>query len=170
LKAVETSTEETKDASQTKLVEAKLRAELLHARAERDEAHQNSLVAKRSLELLSNDVTALKTERTQLKNDKLRLDRERRSAQSLAESLSRSSNRDPDVDYYKRKSVELETHLQGMTSRLMEKNREINELRNHRDRNLSQNRLAALKAIGGGTGGTTRIDSGSNSKKSRYSY
>jgi hypothetical protein len=44
--------------------------------------------------------------------------------------------------------TELNTHLQGMSAIVAEKNREISELRRDRDRHLSQNRLAALKATG----------------------
>eukprot|EP00532_Pseudo-nitzschia_australis_P018371 CAMPEP_0168311568 /NCGR_PEP_ID=MMETSP0142_2-20121227/67433_1 /TAXON_ID=44445 /ORGANISM="Pseudo-nitzschia australis, Strain 10249 10 AB" /LENGTH=428 /DNA_ID=CAMNT_0008264475 /DNA_START=139 /DNA_END=1425 /DNA_ORIENTATION=- len=158
LKAVDRSTEETKDSSQTKLVEAKLRAELLQARKERDVSHHDSIVAQRSLELTTAEADAFKQEKTRLKHENSRLEREARSARSLAESLSRSSFGSSDsgngngnsnnTDYYKRKAQELEIHLQGMTARLVEKNQELLELRHSRDRNLSQNRLEALRASG----------------------
>jgi uncharacterized protein involved in exopolysaccharide biosynthesis len=125
----------------------------------------------------------LKKERTQLKNDKVRLERERRSAQSLVDNyaaadVTSENNNSSDVEYYKRKAIELETHLQGMTARLGEKNREIHELRRDRDRNLSQNRLAALKAStsmggsGSGSGGGSSGGGGGgrNNKKSRHSF
>lgn len=67
---------------------------------------------------------------------------------------------------------ELQTHLQGMSSVLTEKNREIAELRKDRDRHLSQNRLAALKAatIGYVDADTTSSDVGKVGKKKRHSY
>ncbi|OEU12832.1 hypothetical protein FRACYDRAFT_244105 [Fragilariopsis cylindrus CCMP1102] len=176
LKAVGTSNEETKDMSQSKLIEAKLRADLLHTRSECLEVTEEKLIANRSLELVTIDLSNLKKERTQLRNDKVRLERERRSAQSLVDNYAAAdanstNNNSSDVEYYKRKAIELETHLQGMTARLGEKNREIQELRRDRDRNLSQNRLAALKAStstsmngGGGKSG------GRNNKKSRHSF
>jgi hypothetical protein len=176
LKAVGTSNEETKDISQSKLIEAKLRADLLHTRSECLEVTEEKLIAYRSLELITIDLSNLKKERIQLKNDKIRLERERRSAQSLVDNYAAAAdvrnsekNNSSDVEYYKRKAVELETHLQGMTARLGEKNREIHELRRDRDRNLSQNRLAALKASAmGGSGGNG--NGGGNNKKSRHSY
>lgn len=155
LKAVDRSAEETKDSSQAKLVEAKLRAELLQARKERDAAHHESLVAQRSLELLKGDAEALKKEKIRLQHENLRLEREARSARSLVEALGSTSDRRDNgastapgetVDYYKRKARDLETHLQGMTARLAEKNQELRELRHCRDRNRSQNRLEALRA------------------------
>jgi polyhydroxyalkanoate synthesis regulator phasin len=155
LKAVGESAEHTKDVSQTKLVEAKMRADLLHVISERDAAHKDSMVAQRRVELLSNDVANLKTEKTKLQHDKLRLEREVRSARALADGLSSSllssnnsgnhHHRD-DLDYYKGKAKELETHLQGMTARMAEKNKEIQELRRCNDRNWSQQRLQTLKA------------------------
>ena len=174
-----TSNEETKDMSQSKLMEAKLRADLLHTRSECLEVTEEKLIANRSLELVTIDLSNLKKERTQLRNDKVRLERERRSAQSLVDNYAAAdtnstNNNSSDVEYYKRKAIELETHLQGMTARLGEKNREIQELRRDRDRNLSQNRLAALKAststsMNGG-GGKSGSNGGRNNKKSRHSF
>lgn len=68
--------------------------------------------------------------------------------------------------------AELQTHLQGMSSVLTEKNREIAELRKDRDRHLSQNRLAALKAakIGNGDDGDTESSSAAAGKKKRYTF
>mmetsp|Transcript_847 Transcript_847/g.995 ORF Transcript_847/g.995 Transcript_847/m.995 type:complete len:173 (-) Transcript_847:229-747(-) len=171
-----------KDLSQTKLVEAKLRGDLLHTRMERDEVLEEKLILNRTLELSTLDVQNLKQERAHSKNEKLRSERERRQLQALVDTFSASasthnSNQSSDLEYYKRKSVELETHLQGMTARLLEKNREIHDLRRDRDRNVSQNRLAALKAMSNTTtnSNTTTTTNGSKGngsshKKSRYSY
>jgi hypothetical protein len=59
-----------------------------------------------------------------------------------------------------------------MTSVLTEKNREIAELRKDRDRHLSQNRLAALKAanIGYSDGDAEATLSVKVAKKKRHSY
>ena len=59
-----------------------------------------------------------------------------------------------------------------MSSVLTEKNREIAELRKDRDRHLSQNRLAALKAatIGFVDTGSTSSDVSKTGKKKRHSY
>ncbi|VEU36418.1 unnamed protein product [Pseudo-nitzschia multistriata] len=153
LKAVDRSTEEAKDSSQAKLVEAKLRADLLQTRKERDDLHHESMVSKRSLELVTNEANSLKQEKSRLQKENIRLEREARSARVLAESLSRSKNAnlnngndEHNAEFYKRKTRDLETHLQGMTARLAEKNQELMELRHCRDRNLSQNRLEALRA------------------------
>ena len=177
LKAVGESAEDTKDASQTKLVEAKMRADLLHAISERDAAHKDSMVAQRRVELLSNDVSNLKTEKTKLQHDKLRLEREVRSARALADGLSSSlllssssngngGNHMDDLDYYKGKTKELETHLQGMNACLAEKNREIQELRRCNDRNWSQQRLETLKAAQEPSTSTSRVVR----KHPRHSY
>jgi hypothetical protein len=177
LKAVGASAEVTKDASQTKLVEAKMRADLLHAISERDAAHKDSMVAQRRVELLSNDIRTLRTEKTKLQHDKLRLEREVCSARALADGLSSSlllsssnnngnSNHRDDLDYYKGKTKELETHLQGMNARLAEKNKEIQELRRCNDRNWSQQRLETLKAAQEPSTSTNR----SVRKHPRHSY
>ena len=153
LKAVTESAEATKDESQTKLLEAKMRADLLHAISERDASQKDCWIAQRSVNLLRGDVENLKTERTKLQHDKLRLEREVRSARALADQLSNSllgsdSHHRDDLDYYKGKSKELELHLQGMTARLAEKNQEIQELRRYNNRNLSQQKLESLRESG----------------------
>ena len=129
-----------------------MRADLLHAISERDAAQQDSLVSQRSRDLLSGDVENLKKEKTKLQHDKLRLEREVRSARALADQLSSSllgsDHHKDDLDYYKGKAKELEIHLQGMTSRLAEKNQEIQELRRYNNRNLSQQKLETLRAAG----------------------
>lgn len=152
LKAVDGVTEDTKDSSQAKLVEAKLRAQLLQARRERDASSQIALLAEHSLELLTAEADALKVEKNRLKHENFRLEREALSSRSLAESLSKttegitgSSSSGENADFYKRKVKDLQNHLQGMQARLLEKNQEIRELKHCRDRNLSQNRLEDLK-------------------------
>jgi hypothetical protein len=152
LKAVGTSAEETKDASQSKLLEAKMRADLLHVISERDAAKKISMVAQRSVDLLEGNVENLKKEKAKLQHDKLRLEREVRAARALADGLSssllKSDHHQDDLEYYKRRSSDLEAHIQGMTALMAEKNQELQELRRCRNRNLSQQRLEALRAAG----------------------
>jgi hypothetical protein len=60
-----------------------------------------------------------------------------------------------------------------MSSVLTEKNREIADLRKDRDRHLSQNRLASLKAAAIGymdASDTTPSDRNKTGKKKRHSY
>ena len=127
-----------------------MRADLLHAIAERDASQKDCLMAQRSADLLQNDVQNLKADRTKLQHDKLRLEREVRSARALADQLSSSllgsdAHHKDDLDYYKGKTKELEIHLQGMTAKLAEKNHEILELRRCHNRNLSQQKLESLR-------------------------
>jgi hypothetical protein len=42
--------------------------------------------------------------------------------------------------------TELNTHVQGMSAILMEKNRQMEEMRRQMERNMSQNRLANIRA------------------------
>lgn len=169
LKSVNSSAEAAKDKSQTTLLEAKMRADLLHAISERDVAQKDSLSAQRSCDLLSGDVENLKNDKTKLQHDKLRLEREVRSARALADQLSSSllgsDHHKEDLDYYKGKSKELEIHLQGMTARLAEKNQEIQELRRCNNRNLSQQRLEALRATVAPLRAAGESSTGSNSAK-----
>lgn len=161
LKAVTDSAEKTNEASQWKLVEAKMREDLLKAIFERDTAKKDLLVSRRSYDRLGEEVENLKKDRIKLQHDKIRLEREVRAARALAEQLSSSQlehgHHKNDLDYYKSKSKEQEIYIQEMSARLDEKNREIIELRRFNNRNLSLQRLDALK------------DGGSSSKRLRKS-
>ena len=168
LKSVEGSTEEARDSSQNKLVEARTRADLLQLRSERDSSRKDAMVAERAVALLTSEVTGLKKDRTKLQHDKLRLEREVRSARSFASGLSTKllgAGNQGDLEYYKGKLRELEAHLQGMEASMAEKNKELVELRRCRDRNWSQNRLEAWKAKA-----TVEGAVGPNPKKARHMY
>ena len=143
--------EDTKDESQSKLLEAKMRADLLRVVSERDASQKESMVAKRSVQLLQTTVEHTKKDVAKLRNDKALLERELRQARSMADSLSKSllSTKEgstlEDLDFYKQKSNELEARLRGMTACLAEKNQEIAELRRCNNRNVSQQRLQSLR-------------------------
>jgi uncharacterized membrane protein YgaE (UPF0421/DUF939 family) len=68
--------------------------------------------------------------------------------------------------------TELEIYVKSSQSVIMQKNREIAELRKDRDRQLSQNRLAQLKAAVVATATATDMDENDHNqrKKSRHSY
>jgi chromosome segregation ATPase len=101
LKAVETSNEGARDAAQAKLVEAKMRADLLHCTSEKNDALSRLEEVQRRVELLEDDVRNLKDKSTKLQSDKVQLERDYRSAQAMIDSLHGSLNMD--VEYYKRK-------------------------------------------------------------------
>lgn len=153
LKTVTDSAEQTNEKTQWKLVEAKMRDDLLKAIFERDDAKKELQVANRSYDRRGEDIEKLKKNKNKLQHDKIRLEREVRAARALAEQLSSSQlggsgHHKNDLDYYKGKSKQQEIQLQGMTARLAEKNQEIMELRRFSNRNLSQQRLDALKSAG----------------------
>jgi hypothetical protein len=68
--------------------------------------------------------------------------------------------------------TELEIYIKSSQSVVMQKNREIAELRKDRDRQLSQNRLAQLKAATAATATAYDMDDNDHKqhKKSRHSY
>ncbi|KAG7336794.1 hypothetical protein IV203_020502 [Nitzschia inconspicua] len=160
LRAVETSNEVSTSAAQTALVQAKLRAEALHATEEKNHAVQQLQQTQHSLQLVKADLDHYKTKAHHLSMAKQQLERDYRAAQAVYGSLQGSIN--TDVEYYKRK-----TYIKSSQSVLTQKNREIAELRKDRDRQLSQNRLAQLKAA---AAAAENENHNSNNKKSCHSY
>jgi hypothetical protein len=101
LKAVETSNEESRDNAQTKLVQAKLRAEILHATQQRDEASQKADEYSHRIELLQNDLQHYKTKSHRLQTDKAQVERDLCTVRGMLTNMQ--GNVSNDVDYYKRK-------------------------------------------------------------------
>lgn len=78
-----------------------MRADLLHLTKERDHATNGLVEMSRRAELLDTDVQNLKGKINKLQSEKMQLERDYRSAQSMIGSLQGSIN--GDVEYYKRK-------------------------------------------------------------------
>jgi hypothetical protein len=101
LQAVETSNEASTTAAQTTLIQAKLRADFLHAVEEKNEALSKWQECQQSLQLVQTDLDHYKAKNQQLVHDKWQLERDYRAAQAVYGSLQGSVN--ADVEYYKRK-------------------------------------------------------------------
>jgi Tfp pilus assembly protein PilV len=101
LQAVETSNEASTTAAQTSLIQAKLRADFLHAVEEKNEAQSKWQECQQSLQLVQTDLDHYKAKNQQLVHDKWQLERDYRAAQAVYGSLQGSVN--ADVEYYKRK-------------------------------------------------------------------
>eukprot|EP00980_Cylindrotheca_fusiformis_P010008 scaffold2214_cov139-Cylindrotheca_fusiformis.AAC.5 len=146
LRTLDTSNEETKDNCQAKLLEARLRADLLHMTAKRDEIMEEHAQTEQRANLLDADLADTKAKLTRVQQEKMQVERDQQATMSLANALQ--GNNQSDVDYYKRKVSELNTHIQGLTAILTEKNRQIESLRREKERSMSQNRLASYRAGG----------------------
>jgi hypothetical protein len=101
LRTLDSSNEETKDKCQAKLVEARLRADLLHMATTRDEVMEEQAKTERRCELLEDDLTDTKAKLTRVQQEKMRVERDQQATMSLANALQ--GNNQSDVDYYKRK-------------------------------------------------------------------
>jgi hypothetical protein len=102
LKAVETSNENSTSSAQTTLVQAKLRADCLHAVEEKNQALRQYQESQHALQLCRADLEHYKAKAHQLSTAKQQLERDYRAAQAVYGSLQGSVNMD--VEYYKRKA------------------------------------------------------------------
>ncbi len=78
-----------------------MRAELLYATQEKNEALQKFEESQRRGQLLKSDLESYKLKANKLQTEKMQLERDYRSAQALYGSMQGSVNMD--VEYYKRK-------------------------------------------------------------------
>ena len=65
--------------------------------------------------------------------------------------------------------TELNTHIQGMSAILTEKNRQMEEMRRQMERNMSQNRLATIRAESASAALLPKSSSSSSSRNHRSS-
>ena len=162
---MEGSNEERKEETELQVLVAQLRTELYDVRTERDTLVGHQYDSERVLSFVQTKVEKLEQERTQWKTDKIVADRQRRTTQTLLDQLlqdqpqqqqhqhePRDGRRGTGGDgstgnrnYYQQKCNELETRVQGLQARITFKNQELEAVKHDRDRNLSQNRLEALK-------------------------
>ena len=101
MRTVDSSNEEARDQCQAKLVEARLRADLLHVAASRDEMKGELASAQRRCKLLGDDLTDTKAKLSKVQQEKMQVERDQQATMSLANALQ--GNAHSDVDFYKRK-------------------------------------------------------------------
>ena len=161
---MEGSNEERKEETDLQVLVAQLRTELYDVRTERDTLVGQQYESERVLSFVQTKVEKLEQERTQWKTEKVVADRQRRTTQTLLDQLlqdqpqqqqqheprggGRGNGGDGSTgnrNYYQQKCNELETRVQGLQARITFKNQELEAVKHDRDRNLSQNRLEALK-------------------------
>ena len=161
---MEGSNEERKEETDLQVLVAQLRTELYDVRTERDTLVGQQYESERVLSFVQTKVEKLEQERTQWKTEKVVADRQRRTTQTLLDQLlqdqpqqqqqheprggGRGNGGDGSTgnrNYYQQKCNELESRVQGLQARITFKNQELEAVKHDRDRNLSQNRLEALK-------------------------
>jgi len=146
LRAIETSKSDARDASRHAQIEAKLRSDISSLRGERDEALGGAASLKRKVTLLDEDFRVCKTKLSRVEQEKIKIERDSRAAISLAKSVG--SETSSDVDFYKRKSSELQNQLSSQQALVAEQKMQIDDMRRQQERSMSQNRLATMRAEG----------------------
>jgi len=101
LRTVTSSNETTKEQSQAKVSEARLRSDLLQMTKSRDEATEQLDRAGERCKVLENDLVGVKSQLAKEQQAKKQMERDQQAAKSLANAF-RSGNHS-DVDFYKRK-------------------------------------------------------------------
>jgi hypothetical protein len=158
------------------LIEAKLRGELLQVTVERDEKSAALMDETRKNRDLQEDCKIIKAKYQKEQTEKVAIERDYRTLKSTVARF-RGSGSD-DAEYYKQKYENEKLKSQSQKSLLEDKDREISNLKRDRDRHLSQNVLASIRAAnnGGLSSSTTTCRTAGGgmplslpSKKGRYS-
>ncbi|KAL3944619.1 MAG: hypothetical protein SGBAC_001279, partial [Bacillariaceae sp.] len=137
LRTVTSTNEATKEQSQAKVSDARLRSNLLQMTKSRDETKQEFDKAEKRCTLLEKELSAVKSKLAQEQQARKQMERDQQAAKSLANAFHGGNQ--SKVDFYKRKVTELNTHVRGLTGILDDRNREIELLRREKDRLLTQN-------------------------------
>jgi hypothetical protein len=167
-------------------MEAKMRSELLQITMERDEKAAALVDETRKNQDLHEENKNIKMKYKKEQTEKIAIERDYRTLKStmarfrtggVGSSSGNSCN--DETEYYKQKYEHEKLKCQSQKSLLEDKDREISILKRDRDRHLSQNVLASIRASGGASISTMTTTAaavgadtsrGGTSKKSRYSY
>ena len=145
---MESSKAEARDSARAAQVEARLRADINSLREERDKAFSELSEYRRKLSLHEEDLRLTKSKLNRVMQEKLSMERDSRAAMSLAKNLDSANSND--MNYYKRKVSELSDRLHSAQDFIAKQTSQITELREQRERMLSQNRLAPIRIEGWG--------------------
>ncbi|CAJ1934348.1 unnamed protein product [Cylindrotheca closterium] len=149
LRTVTSTNEATQEQSQAKVSEARLRSDLLQMTKSRDEARQRLSKTEKRCKLLEKDLAGVKSKLAQELQAKKQMQHHQQAAESLKNAFHGGNQ--SNIDYYKRKVTELNTHVQGLTWILAERNREIELLQHQKDRFLTQNQQSSRRKEAKGT-------------------
>jgi len=147
LHASEKSHNDLQDASRAAITEAALRAELASVKSSRDIAAAGAEESKRKVLLLEEELKHVRKKLSTTAQEKMKMERDHRATLSLAKTLD--SQASTDVEFYKRKVAELANQVQGANAQVLEKDRQLEEMRRQMARNMSQSRLAHHRAATG---------------------
>jgi hypothetical protein len=143
MQTVETSRTNARELARSFVTEASIRADLVKETELKNEALASAAEYQRKAARLDEDVHQLKAKCTRVSQEKLKLERDQRAAASLARSLDQHAA--TDVDYYKRKVTELNGQVQSVHALLIDKSRQMDEMRRQLERSLSRQALSAAR-------------------------
>jgi hypothetical protein len=143
MQTVETSRTNARQLARSFVTEASIRADLVKETELKNEALASAAEYQRKAARLDEDVHQLKAKCTRVSQEKLKLERDQRAAASLARSLDQHAA--TDVDYYKRKVTELNGQVQSVHALLIDKSRQMDEMRRQLERSLSRQALSAAR-------------------------
>ena len=101
LRIVTSTNEATKEKSQAKVSEARLRSDLLQMTKSRDEAKQKLVKTEKRCKLLEQDLAGVKSKLAQEQQATKQMERHQQAAKSLANAFHGGNQ--SNVDFYKRK-------------------------------------------------------------------
>lgn len=146
LKIIEQNKLDTLDTLRDLSIQSKLKKEMTIMKVEKEKLEKEGAYQKKRNMLQKEEIDLLKMKLNRILTEKLKMERDSRNAMSFSLNNSNSSSSsNSEVEYYKKRTKDLNGRLLKQQEEIFEKDKEIDDLRRKVHRNASQNQLMQMQ-------------------------
>lgn len=146
LKIIEQNKLDTLDTLRDLSIQSKLKKEMTIMKAEKEKLEKEGAYQKKRIMLQKEEIDLLKMKLNRILTEKLKMERDSRNAMSFSLNNSNSnSSSNSEVEYFKKRTKDLNGRLLKQQEEIFEKDKEIDDLRRKVHRNASQNQLMQMQ-------------------------
>lgn len=146
LKIIEQNKLDTLDTLRDLSIQSKLKKEMTIMKVEKEKLEKEGAYQKKRIMLQKEEIDLLKMKLNRILTEKLKMERDSRNAMSFSLNNSNSnSSSNSEVEYFKKRTKDLNGRLLKQQEEIFEKDKEIDDLRRKVHRNASQNQLRQMQ-------------------------
>lgn len=146
LKIIEQNKLDTLDTLRDLSIQSKLKKEMTIMKVEKEKLEKEGAYQKKRIMLQKEEIDLLKMKLNRILTEKLKMERDSRNAMSFSLNNSNSnSSSNSEVEYFKKRTKDLNGRLLKQQEEIFEKDKEIDDLRRKVHRNASQNQLMQMQ-------------------------
>lgn len=146
LKIIEQNKLDTLDTLRDLSIQSKLKKEMTIMKVGKEKLEKEGAYQKKRIMLQKEEIDLLKMKLNRILTEKLKMERDSRNAMSFSLNNSNSnSSSNSEVEYFKKRTKDLNGRLLKQQEEIFEKDKEIDDLRRKVHRNASQNQVMQMQ-------------------------